>query len=127
MNVVVLLNTDNDGNAHTPFLAGTAAPQIAGLVQRSGPGFFVYFNDGNPNTPFLAGTAATQLAALISEPGPGFFVYFNSNLGLNRPVYSTDLSDPTADLKIINRLTNLVGQDAIDAIGRFSAADFELR
>ncbi len=84
-------------------------------------------NDNNPDTPFLAGTAANQLAPLVSEPGPGFFLYFNSNLQLNRLVYSTDLSDATADLKIVNRLTNLLGQDAIDALVKFSAADFELR
>ena len=63
-------------------------------------------NDDDPTTPFLAGTAATQIAGLRAAPGPGFFVYFNSNLQLNRLVYSTDLSDASADLKIINRLTD---------------------
>lgn len=84
-------------------------------------------NDNDPSTPFLAGTAAAQLAPLVSQAGPGFFLYFNSNLQLNRLVYSTDLSSASADLKIINRLTDAVGQDAIDALSRFSAADFELR
>ncbi|MEM6909842.1 MAG: hypothetical protein AAF494_14315 [Pseudomonadota bacterium] len=81
-------------------------------------------NDGDPNTPFLAGTAAAQIAALVDDPGPGFFVYWNSNLGVNRLVYSTDLSDPAADLKILSRQTDLTGQDAIDALANFSAENF---
>lgn len=43
-NVIVLLNADNDGDAETPFLAGTAATQIAGLTDAARPGLFVYFN-----------------------------------------------------------------------------------
>ena len=43
-NVIVLLNADNDGDDATPFLAGTAAAQIAGLVDTDGAGLFVYFN-----------------------------------------------------------------------------------
>ncbi len=82
-------------------------------------------NDADPSTPFLAGTAAGQIAALVDEPGAGFFVYFNSNLEVNRLVYSTDLSDPTADLKIVSRQTDLTGQDAIDALASFSAENFE--
>ncbi|MEO1679704.1 MAG: calcium-binding protein [Pseudomonadota bacterium] len=81
-------------------------------------------NDGDPDTPFLAGTAANQIAELVDQPGAGFFVYFNSNLQVNRLVYSTDLSDATADLKILSRQTNLEGQDAIDALARFTADNF---
>lgn len=43
-NVIVLLNSDNDNNSDTPFLAGTAADQIAELTTEDGAGFFVYFN-----------------------------------------------------------------------------------
>ena len=45
-NVVVLLNSDNDDDAATPFLAGTAANQIADIYEGDAatPGFFVYFN-----------------------------------------------------------------------------------
>ncbi|MGF1543331.1 MAG: beta strand repeat-containing protein [Parvularculaceae bacterium] len=43
-NVIVLLNSDNDGDPSTPFVAGTAANQIADLVDDDGAGFFVYFN-----------------------------------------------------------------------------------
>ena len=81
-------------------------------------------NDGDPDTPFLAGTAANQIADLVEEDGAGFFVYFNSNLELNRLVYSENLNDATADLKILSRQTDLTGQDAIDALGEFSAANF---
>ncbi|MEL6663607.1 MAG: calcium-binding protein [Pseudomonadota bacterium] len=82
-------------------------------------------NDNNPDTPFLAGTAAAQIAGLVEEDGAGFFVYFNSNLGLNRLVWSENLADASADLKIITRQTDLTGQDAIDALARFSADNFD--
>ncbi len=81
-------------------------------------------NDDNPDTPFLAGTAAATIAALVDEPGPGFFVYHNSNLGLNRLVFSTDLSSADADLKIVTRQTDLEGPDAIAALTEFSADNF---
>jgi hypothetical protein len=83
-------------------------------------------NDGVPTTPFLAGTAANQIAELVTEDGAGFFVYFNSNLQLNRLVYSTNLNDASADLKILARQTDLTGQDAIDALANFSADNFVL-
>ena len=81
-------------------------------------------NDGDPTTPFLAGTAANQIAELTTEDGAGFFVYFNSVLDLNRLVFSTNLNDASADLKIISRQTDLTGQDAIDALADFSADNF---
>jgi len=81
-------------------------------------------NDADPGTPFLAGTAAAQIAGLTEADGAGFFVYWNSNLGVNRLVYSTNLNDPAADLKIVARLTDLEGQDAIDALASFSAENF---
>ena len=81
-------------------------------------------NDGDLDTPFLAGTAANQIAELVDEDGAGFFVYYNSNLELNRLVYSENLNDASADLKIVSRQTDLIGQDAIDALQDFSAANF---
>ncbi|MEL6384424.1 MAG: calcium-binding protein [Cyanobacteria bacterium J06626_18] len=82
-------------------------------------------NDGDPETPFLAGTAANQIAELTEEDGAGFFVYFNSELQLNRLAYSTNLNDADADLKIISRQTDLIGQEAIDALASFAADNFE--
>jgi Ca2+-binding RTX toxin-like protein len=84
-------------------------------------------NDNNPATAFNAGTAASQIATLANEDGAGFFVYFNSGLQLNRLVYSTNLNDPTADLKILSRQTDLTGQSAIDALTNFSVANFEFQ
>jgi len=81
-------------------------------------------DDANPATPFAAGNAANLIAAQITSPGPGFFVYFNSGLDLPRLVYSTDLSDSTADLKILARITNLAGQS--DALPTFTAANFAM-
>lgn len=75
-------------------------------------------------TPFAAGIAATQIADQISTPGPGFFIYFNSGLDLPRLVFSADLSDPAADLKILARMTNLSGQPGRDALPTFTAANF---
>ena len=82
-------------------------------------------NDADAATPFGAGNAATLLAAQITSDGGGFFIYFNSGLDLPRLVYSTNLSDPTADLAILARMTNLAGNSA--ALADFSAANFDIR
>lgn len=66
-------------------------------------------DDGDPLTPFGAGSAATLLANQITSDGAGMFIYFNSGLATPRLVFSTNLSDPAADLKIIARMTNLAG------------------
>ena len=83
-------------------------------------------NDANPLTPFGAGNAADLLASQITDSGPGFFIYFNSNLNLARLVYSTDLGDNTADLKILARMLNLTGQAGIGALPTFSASNFTI-
>lgn len=77
-------------------------------------------------TPFGAGSAANLIAGQVTTPGAGFFVYFNSGLDLARLVFSTDLSDENADLKVLARLTNLSGQGGRDAFPSFTAANFEL-
>ncbi|MBC7927314.1 MAG: hypothetical protein H7039_16820, partial [Bryobacteraceae bacterium] len=56
--------------------------------------------------------------------GAGFFMYFNSNLNLNRLVYSANLNDNTADLKILARIVSPSGQGAIDALPTFAEANF---
>ena len=83
-------------------------------------------NDNNPVTPFGAGNAANLLAERITTPGPGLFVYFNSGLDLPRLVYSTDLSDNTADLKILFRMTNpeFAGAAGRDAMQQFTESNF---
>ena len=79
-------------------------------------------DDANPATPFAAGNAANLIAAQIVSSGPGFFIYFNQGLNLPRLVFSTDLNDNTADLKILARMTNFVGQS--DILPAFTAANF---
>lgn len=79
-------------------------------------------NDGNPATPFGAGNAANLIADQITSPGPGFFIYFNSGLDLPRLVFSTDLNDNTADLKVLFRMTNLSGRP--DALPHFTESNF---
>ncbi len=83
-------------------------------------------NDADPTTPFAAGNAANLIADQITSPGPGFFIYFNQNLDLPRLVFSTDLDDNTADLKILFRMTNLTAQGGRDAIPTFTEANFEI-
>lgn len=83
-------------------------------------------NDAEAATPFGAGNAANLIADQITSSGAGFFIYFNSGLDLPRLVFSTDLSDPTADLKILARFTNLVGPTGRDAIPTFTAANFSI-
>jgi hypothetical protein len=83
-------------------------------------------NDADPATPFGAGSAATLIADQITSAGAGFFIYFNSGLDLARLVYSTDLSDNTADLKILARFENLAGQAGRDAMANFTAANFAI-
>jgi hypothetical protein len=41
-------------------------------------------------------------------------------------VFSTDLSDATADLRILARLTNLTGQNGRDAFPTITASNFVL-
>ncbi|MBC7818772.1 MAG: PEP-CTERM sorting domain-containing protein [Planctomycetaceae bacterium] len=41
-------------------------------------------------------------------------------------VYSTDLCVNTADLKILARMTNLTGQDGINALPTFTASNFNI-
>lgn len=81
-------------------------------------------DDNNPGTPFGAGNAANLIASKITTPGPGFFIYFNQSLDLPRLVYSTDLSDTNADLKILARMLNLTGAEGRNAMPDFTAADF---
>src|SRR5215471_4686972 len=83
-------------------------------------------DDNNPLTPFGAGNAADLIANRITTPGPGFFIYFNQSLNLPRLVYSTDLSDNNADLKILARMLNLFGQEGVNAMPTFTASNFAI-
>src|SRR5262249_51532542 len=73
---------------------------------------------------FAAGNAANLIAAQVTTSGPGFFIYFNQGLNTPRLVFSTDLSDNTADLKILARMTNLIGQPG--ELANFTSANFAL-
>jgi hypothetical protein len=81
-------------------------------------------DDANPATAFGAGNAANLIAARVTSPGAGFFIYFNSGLDLARLVFSTDLNDNQADLKILARLTNLSGAAGQSAMANFRPANF---
>lgn len=81
-------------------------------------------DDNNALTPFGAGNAATLIAAQVATSGPGFFIYFNQGLDLPRLVFSSDLSDSTADLRILFRMLNLTGATGRNALPTFTAANF---
>jgi hypothetical protein len=116
----------------TAFNAGNQvlfANNVVGSLPTSGVNIIVlqtFDNDGNPATPFGAGNAANLIADQITSPGAGFFIYFNSALDLPRLVFSTDLNDNTADLKVLFRMTNLTGQAGRDAIPTFTESNFEI-
>ena len=116
----------------TVFNAGNQvlfANNVVGSLPTSGVNVIVlqtFDNDADPATPFAAGNAANLIAAQITSPGAGFFIYFNSGLDLPRLVYSTDLNDNTADLKILFRMTNLTGQGGRDLIPTFQESNFEI-
>jgi hypothetical protein len=68
--------------------------------------------------PMNAGLAANLIAEQITDSAPGFFIYFNTGLNLPRLVFSTNLGDNTADLKILARMTNFAGQpEVLSAFG----------
>ena len=69
------------------------------------------------------GTQPDLIAAQITTSGP-VFVYFDSGFNLPRLVYSTDLSDNTADLKILFRMLNL--EDQPEALPFFTESNFAL-
>lgn len=110
------------GIANLNFFSGQA-----GAIPTSGFNLIILQttdNDANPATPFGAGNAANLIASQITADGPGSFIYHNSGLGLNRLVFSTNLNDATADLKILARMLAPSGNDAIAALGTFGAEDF---
>jgi hypothetical protein len=128
----VSFSTDSDVFAFEPAIFGAGdqilfANDLAANLPTSGVNVVVLRtldNDADPGTPFGAGTAATLIAQRITAPGPGFFVYFNSGLDLPRLVYSVDLDDDQADLKILARITNLAGQSS--ALASFTESNFAM-
>ncbi len=82
-------------------------------------------NDGNPATAFNAIAAANLIAGALTGDGPGFFVYFNSVLSINRLVFSTNLNSTTSDLAILAAIQTPTGADAIAALPRFTAPNFQ--
>jgi hypothetical protein len=82
-------------------------------------------NDANAATPFNAGAAASLIAASLDTPGSGFFIYHNSALQINRVVYSSDLSDPNADISVVANLANVTGADALAQLAMFSDAHID--
>lgn len=110
------------------FVFGKSAFGIGNLVFASGLAAslpatgvnVVVLQDVGP--PMNAGLAANLIADRITDSAPGFFVYFNTGLNLPRLVFSTDLGDNAADLKIVARLTNFLGDPA--GMAALSAENF---
>jgi len=116
----------------TVFNAGNQvffANDVVGNLPTSGKNVIVlqtFDDDNDPVTGFGAGNAASLIADQITSEGAGFFIYFNSGLNLPRLVYSTDLDDNTADLKVLFRMENLTDQGGRDAIPTFTESNFEI-
>jgi hypothetical protein len=116
----------------TVFNAGNQvffANDVVGNLPTSGKNVIVlqtFDNDNDPLTIFGAGNAADLIADQITSEGAGFFIYFNQGLDLPRLVFSTDLDDNTADLKVLFRMENLTGQGGRDAIPAFTESNFEI-
>jgi hypothetical protein len=127
-----VINTDVFEFESSPF--GVAGPVqfvngVANGLPSGGVNVVVlqsFDDDNNVLTPFGAGNAANLIANQITTPGAGFFIYFNQSLDLPRLVYSTDLSDNTADLRILARMLNLNGQIGRNAIPDFSSNNFSI-
>ena len=81
-------------------------------------------DDANTATNFAAGNAANLIAGQLTAPTPGFFIYFNQGLDLPRLVFSPNLDDNTADLKILARITNLTGVSGQAAMANFTSENF---
>jgi hypothetical protein len=125
--------TANDVFAFNPTAFGvnslSFANSLASNLPATGANVIVvenFDNDNNPLTPFGAGNAADLIASRVITSGPGFFIYFNQSLDLPRLVYSTDLSDTNADLRILARMLNLNGQIGRNALSTFTASNFTL-
>lgn len=100
------------------------ANTVTSALPTSGVNVIVVQDTGSP---FLAGIAANAIAAQVTAPGPGFFIYFNTNLDVARLVYSTDLSDPTADLAVLARLTTFSGAAGFANLPTITAGNFALQ
>ena len=123
-NDVFSLESTVFGTAGTISFANAAASSLSNgvnvIVLESGD------DDNNLLTPFGAGNAANLIASRVTTPGAGFFIYFNQPLDLARLVYSTDLSNQNADLKILARMTNLNGAAGRNALPTFTASNFDI-
>lgn len=83
-------------------------------------------DDNNPATVFNARSAARLIASKTDSAQPGFFVYFNSSLGVNRLVFSPDLSNGEAAFTVLAAINTLSGQEAITALSTFTEGNFTL-
>ncbi len=95
------------------FVSGVAAE-----INRDGT--VIVLENGFANAGAAAAAIAENDAITADE---GLFVYFNTNLGINRLVYSNDLSD-NGDISILANLTGQTGDEALEALEDFSAANF---
>ena len=88
-NVIVMRETDDDGNAATAFGAGNAANLIANMVTTDGAGFFIYSNSALGvnrlvySTNLNVNTADLSILARIESPNgaaaPGALAGFSAN------------------------------------------------
>jgi hypothetical protein len=110
----IMFNIGTDVFSINPLVFGVGqqllfANELVGDLPTSDVNFVVLQttdDDADPTTGFGARNAATLIGNQIMSPGPGFFIYFNSNLDRPRLVFSTDLDDPNANIRILARMIN---------------------
>jgi hypothetical protein len=131
---IPVFNIQTDEFVFDPVIFGVSSLSFVnntiGNIPTSGVNTIVlrtFDDDGNINTLFGAGNAANLIAGQLVTPGAGFFVYFNQGLDLPRLVFSTDLNDNTADLKVLARLQNLGGVNGQNQLVNFEADNFRLQ
>jgi hypothetical protein len=114
----------NDVFAFDPTVFGISQIVFANDVSTNLPptGINVVVLQNGP--PLAAGSAHAAIADQKTDSNSGFFVYFNSTLMLPRLVFARDLGDPTSDIAIMARMSNL--QNNFAAMPTFTQANFVL-
>lgn len=83
-------------------------------------------DDNDPLSPFGAFNAANLIASRVTDHGPGVFVFFNEDLSLPELIYSDDLASNQADLRVLARMIDAIGQVGINELPDFSTTNFSV-
>lgn len=82
-------------------------------------------DDNDLSTGFNARSALGVIADSTDTDRAGFFIYHNQGLSINRLVFTENLNDGSASIRILAAILDPVGNEAIARLSAFSAANFE--